>query len=238
MTRLATFALLLALLAMAVSSSVAAQSYQCRLPAAVPPVPKIKQDGPTRTMPVTGYTVALSWSPEFCRPRASDRRHARQCSGRAGRFGLILHGLWPDGGRSWPQWCLARARLSPTELRRNLCVTPSVPLVARQWAKHGSCTGFSPERYFRLGRIFMRYFRVPDLDRLSRAEELAAGDIRTAIAGANHGLEPDEIGLVLNERGWLREIRICLDRRFRVRACDRRRFGPPDDAPAAIWRGL
>ena len=44
----------------------AAQAYQCRVPARVA-VPDVRPDGPARRMPVTGYVLALSWAPEFCR---------------------------------------------------------------------------------------------------------------------------------------------------------------------------
>ena len=216
----------------------AAQSYQCSPPSAAPPVPVVRQDGPSRTMPVTGYTVALSWSPEFCRTRGGDRSHARQCSGRTGRFGLIVHGLWPDGGRSWPQWCAPRVALTGIALRRNLCVTPSARLIARQWAKHGACMTRDPARYLAMTRIVARRLGYPDLDRLSRQEPLTAGDIREALAAANRGLEPAHVGVVLNERGWLREVRICLNRRFRPGPCDARRYGASDNASAKIWRGL
>jgi len=44
--------------------------------------------------------------------------------------------------------------------------------------------------------------------------------------------------LVISERGWLREMRLCYDRAFRPAACDRRRLGPADSASVKIWRGL
>ena len=71
-----------------------AQSYQCKVPRSVA-VPGIAREGPTRTMPVTGYVLSLSWSPEFCRTRRDSARHARQsirvappCSARAKHMGF------------------------------------------------------------------------------------------------------------------------------------------------------
>ena len=55
----------------------AAQHYQCSVPRSVN-VPRVTPDAPPRPMPVTGYTLALSWSPEFCKPRRGQPRHARQ----------------------------------------------------------------------------------------------------------------------------------------------------------------
>ena len=102
-----------------------AQAYQCRVPQGPVSVPAVPRDGPVRQVPVTGYTLALSWSPEYCRARQG-RAADRQCSGRAGRFGFIVHGLWPEGrGAGWPQWCPAARAPTSAELARNMCLTPS-----------------------------------------------------------------------------------------------------------------
>lgn len=219
-------------------AAASAQSYQCTAPRSVS-VPSIARDGPTRSMPVTGYVLSLSWSPEFCRTRKDSRRHARQCSGRAGSFGLIVHGLWPQGARGWPQWCPARrARPTGVQLARQMCVQPSASLAMRQWAKHGSCLVDTPDRYFRITRILHRSLDWPDLDRLSRKEGLTAGDIREAWITANTNWRREMIAVKLNERGWLEEIRLCYGRDWMPAACKRTARGAADDVPAKIWRGL
>ena len=219
------------------STIASAQAYQCRKPQTVS-VPAITPDGPQRVTSVTGYTLALSWSPEFCKGRENSRSDAQQCSGRNGRFGLVVHGLWPEGRGGWPQWCKRTGGLSPTEVRRNLCMTPSAELLARQWAKHGSCMARSPETYFKVMRILWDSLRLPDYDRLSRLKGLTVGNIRGAFADANPGIAPENIGVELDERGWLEELRICYGKDFRPRACDTRRKGAKDNAPAKIWRGI
>lgn len=187
---------------------------------------------------MTGYTLALSWSPEFCRFRETRPQHRRQCSGRSGRFGLVVHGLWPEGARAWPQWCAARRAPSARDMRANMCLTPSATLLARQWAKHGSCMTRSPATYFRVTRILHNGLRWPDLDRMARQDTLTAGMIRDRLAAANEGWHAGAIGVHLNERGWLEEVQLCYDKRFMPAACDRRRFGAKDAAPVKIWRGL
>ena len=215
-----------------------AQSYQCSTPPSVA-VPGIARDAPSRTMPVSGYVLSLSWSPEFCRTRIDSPRHARQCSGRSGSFGLIVHGLWPQGARSWPQWCPARrARPTGAQLARQMCVQPSARLAMRQWAKHGSCMVDRPDLYFRITRILHRSLDWPDLDRLSHKEGLTAGDIREAWIEANTNWRREMISVQLNERGWLEEIRLCYGRDWLPAACRRDARGAADDAPAKIWRGL
>lgn len=210
-----------------------AQAYQCRIPAQVS-VPHVRPDGPTRKLPITGYTLALSWAPEFCKGREHRAADAVECSGTNGRFGLIIHGLWPEG----PQWCAARVALTPAEARRNLCMIPSARLQANEWAKHGACMVRTPAAYFKVTRILYEGLRLPDLDRLSKDPELDVGLIRRRFAAANPGWRADAVGVKRNQRGWLEELRLCYDRRFMPARCDRRRFGPPDSASVKIWRGL
>lgn len=219
-------------------AAVQAQAYQCRAPQ-VSSVPQIAPDGPRREMPVTGYTLALSWSPAFCRTRLNSRRDRAQCSGDNGRFGLVVHGLWPEGARgSYPQWCSTRERLTPSEARGAMCMMPSTRLVARQWAKHGSCMVRYPRTYLRVTSILWNSLRIPDYDRISREDGLTAGRIRTALADANPGWEPHAIGVKLDDEGWLQEIRLCFSKRFRPVRCDSRRYGSGDARAARIWRGL
>lgn len=95
-----------------------------------------------------------------------------------------------------------------------------------------------PETYYKITRILWNSLTLPDLDRMSRQPDLTAGDLRAMFAAANQGWSARGVGLVLNKDGWLQEMRLCYDRRFRPAACDRRRFGPADSAALKIWRGL
>jgi len=228
---------LLALAALALPAAAHAQAYQCRAPQ-VARVPAITPDGPRRVLPVSGYTLALSWSPEFCKPRQDARAHAFQCSGAQGSFGLVVHGLWPESGQGWPQWCPSEAKLTPADVRGALCIMPSDRLVARQWAKHGACMTKRPATYLGVTRILWQSLQIPDYDRLSREEALTAGDIRRAFAAENPGWPVSAIGVKLNAHGWLEEIRLCYSARFRPIRCPAGRWGEKDAAPARIWRGM
>ena len=224
-----------ALLAAALPLPAFAQAYQCRLPERLEPYRTPQQDGPSRRVPISGHTLAISWSPEYCH----NDKASMQCSGRNGRFGFVLHGLWPEArsGPS-PQWCSLTPRPSADLIRRNLCMTPAPWLLAHEWAKHGSCIARTPEAYFRTSGILWQSLRWPDADRLSRQEGLTVGDLRQAFAASNPDWRGRRIGVVLNNRGWLRELRLCYGRDFMPADCGRHRFGPPDSAPLKIWRGL
>ena len=223
------------------SATAHAQAYQCRAPQSVT-VPAVTPDGKPRATSQTGqtagYILSLSWSPEFCKPRTRSPAHAVQCSGGNGRFGLVVHGLWPQGSQTWPQWCKQQNRLTPAELRKNLCIMPNAQLIARQWAKHGSCMTKKPETYFAITRVLWESLRIPEYDRISREKNLTAGRIREAFANANPGIDKSAVGVKLNQRGWLQELRICYSNRFRPTRCDNRRYGARDGVKAKIWRGL
>ena len=221
----------------AIPSPALAQAYQCRIPQQLS-VPRVSPDGPTRRVPVTGYTLALSWAPEFCKGREGRRADTVQCSGRNGRFGLVVHGLWPDGRSTWPQWCPTPRKLPPPEIRRNVCMMPSALLQTRQWAKHGSCMVRRPETYFAVTRTLWDSLRLPDLDRLSKEPGLTAGMLRDRWTIANPAWPRSAVGVKLNERGWLQELRLCYRKDFMPTACDRGRAGAKDNAQVKIWRGL
>lgn len=228
-----------ALAAVVLPQAALAQAYQCRVPSGPISLPRVERDGPVRQTRVTGYTLALSWSPEFCRFREGSARHARQCSGREGRFGFVVHGLWPDGANGqWPQWCPTRRQPSPGAAASAMCMTPDPALIAHEWARHGACMTRDPDTYLRVTGILWRNLRWPDYDRISRREGLTAGQVRAAFAEANPHWEAEDVGLVLSNRGWLREMRLCYGADFMPTACDARRFGPDDDTRVSIWRGL
>ncbi|MDE2560767.1 MAG: ribonuclease T [Sphingomonadales bacterium] len=214
-----------------------AQAWQCRVPRSVEAPDLPGPDGPRIVSPITGYTLALSWSPEFCHGHRNDRDSQLQCSGQIGRFGFVLHGLWPEGRGRDPQWCSASEAPSATTLRENLCVTPSPRLMAHEWAKHGACMASSPEGYLKAGRALFRSLRFPDMARLSRVDGLNAGMVRAALVGETPFLKPDMIRLVVNSRGWLEEVQVCYARSFMPVRCPGG-TGPRDSQPVKIWRSF
>jgi len=228
----------LAFLCLTLATPALAQGWQCEVPPqiSVPALPE--PDAPPRATPITGYTLAASWSPEFCRTRKADPRHATQCSGKQGRFGFVLHGLWPDGRNGkYPQYCPSRRLPDAQTLRRNFCTTPSADLMMHEWAKHGTCMSADPAAYFDKGRTLFQTLQFPDMARLSRTEGLNAGKVRQAMALANPRLRPEMFRLLLGRDGWLREVHVCYSRMFKPMRCPTG-SGPADTVPVKIWRSF
>jgi len=146
MTRVATVAAALLLPAAA-----SAQSYKCAVPSAPMSVrPDLATDSqPQRLLPIGGYTLAISWAPQYCHDHSREPSAAFQC-GSGNRFGFTLHGLWPDGvGKDWPQYCKSTSLIPREVIAQHLCTTPSAQLMQHEWAKHGTCmAGMTPASYF------------------------------------------------------------------------------------------
>lgn len=231
--RLAAAGLMLALPAAA-----QAQAYACSIPDRVErPHPELPSaDQPRRILPIGGYTLAITWAPQYCRDHRRGASSRFQCAS-GNRFGFTLHGLWPDGvGKTWPQYCRDTGLLSPQVIRRNLCVTPSAQLLQHEYAKHGTCMGVTPGAYFLRSSGLYRRLRYPDMQALSR-KPLTAGMLAGAIARANPGLRADMMRITTTRTGWLDEVWLCLDKRLRYERCRANSGGVSPSTRVKIWRG-
>lgn len=216
-----------------------AQAAYCSVPVQ-PPRPRIEQPpsgASRRLLPISGYTLALSWSPQYC-ASARGPDSAFQCGGRNGKFGFILHGLWPEGsGRDWPQYCRAADLLPRQLIRQNLCTTPSVQLLQHEWAKHGTCMTTRPELYFDLARAFHQTVRYPNMTVLSRRKALTAGQFAAEFARVNKGLTTDMIRVKTTRGDWLSEVWLCMDQAMDFARCPARQRGVPAGARLRIQPG-
>ncbi|MEQ1687676.1 MAG: ribonuclease T2 [Sphingopyxis sp.] len=213
-----------------VPSATSGQDASCHIPVDFPD-PRVELPRPeqVRRTPVTRYTLALSWSPGFCASHGREGDNAMQCDGAAGRFGFILHGLWPEtSGRDWPQYCAPTRAIARATLRAHLCMTPSPQLMAHEWARHGSCMAATPEAYFdEAARQYDRVHR-PDMAALASGGRLRALDVRRAFVAANPGLPMNAVVVRAGAGGWLDEVRLCLDRNFAYADCPAGESGAPD----------
>jgi ribonuclease T2 len=213
-----------------------AQALSCAIPDRLPdPVMKRPPLSEVRNVPHDGYILALSWSPQFCKGKGRQGQHALQCDGR-NQFGFILHGLWPDGpGRNDPAYCATPTPVPAPVVRANVCITPSVDLIQHEWAKHGTCMSPRAEDYFRKAAIMYRAVRYPDMNALSYGQP-SGTDFASAFAKANPGMSPEMLTLQTNEGGWLKEVRICLNKSLQLRACPKGEGRVGMRRSLKIWR--
>ena len=224
--------------AMVLASPAVAQVLSCVPPGKIQrPRPDLPTaDQPRRVLPIGGYTLALTWSPGFCRANGGKTGNKFQCGG-ANRFGFTLHGLWPDGvGKSWPQYCRRASILPDAVIRANLCATPSAQLIQHEWAKHGTCMPGTPGDYFGKARRLYDALRYPDMQALSR-RPLTVAQLKARMAAANPGIPASAMRVTLTRQNWLDEVWLCLDTRLRYARCKPGASGAADTALVRIWRG-
>lgn len=213
-----------------------AQASQCTLPAQIqrPRVEGTTESEPRRVLPIGSYTLAISWSPQYC-ATAREGGSTLQCSGRNGRFGFTLHGLWPDGyGEKWPQYCRATGLVPRAVIRKNLCATPSVQLIQHEWEKHGTCTDMKPDRFFDLSRGFYQALRFPDMQALANRADLTVDKFAQAFAAVNKGMSADMMRFTTTRDGMLSEVWLCMDRKMVYARCPAHQGGAPDSARLRI----
>lgn len=164
------------------------------------------------------YLLALSWSPSWCRAEGDDEDAPQCAAGR--RTDFVVHGLWPQYERGWPENCATDARdPSRRETAAMADVMGSGGLAWYQWRKHGRCSGLSAAGYFAATRRAAEGIEIPPVfDGLFRDLRLPVAAIEDAFIAVNAGLTRDAI-TVTCEGGALQEVRICLTRDLRPRDC-------------------
>ena len=171
------------------------------------------------------YLLALSWSPTYCAD-VGEKRRDPQCSPRSGRpFAFVLHGLWPQYERGWPQDCRSpdRGFVPRPVASRMLDIMPSERLVFHEYRKHGTCSGLGVDGYFDLARRLHDKVRIPPrfVGLTDPRTTVSPAELMQDFMTANPGLQPDMIVVQCGGAGnRLKEVRICLDK-----AGDFRTFG-------------
>lgn len=162
------------------------------------------------------YVLSLSWSPQHCATPAGSRDRI-QCAGPR-PFGFIVHGLWPQYEKGWPQDCPGPA-LPAKVVQDNLDIMPSQGLIRHEWSKHGACSGLDPAAYFALARKAFNQFRAPSAyGKPDREIYVAPAKYKAAWVEANPGLNTSHFAITCSGR-FLQEVRLCLDRNLNPRPC-------------------
>lgn len=165
------------------------------------------------------YVMALSWSPTYCADNGSQGGGSQggdpQCNG-ARPYAFVLHGLWPQHNRGWPQYCATGGRSWVPD--RTIDAMPSRRLIINEYKKHGTCSGLKPEAYYDLSRRAFDSVKIPARYQRPRdALRVSPGEVVDDFVKANPDLRPEMIAVTCDRR--LRELRVCFDRDLKPRAC-------------------
>lgn len=163
------------------------------------------------------YILSLSWSPEYC-AGAPGGGNSQQC-GDGRQFGFVVHGLWPQYNRGYPQFCRSTSRVHNKLIERMLPIMPSEQLIRHEWKKHGTCSGLSAGQYFE--KVEDSYALVtipPPYKNPTDAVSVAPRQLKKDFAAANRNFSEENFAIVCKGR-FLSEVRVCLDKDLNARQC-------------------
>jgi ribonuclease T2 len=164
------------------------------------------------------YLLSLSWSPSFCAENG-DRPNARQQCG-ARPFSFVVHGLWPQYERGFPEFCQNPPPFVENRLINSMLdLMPARGLIINEWKKHGTCTGLSAQGYFQTVRQVRAAVKIPPeyLD-LKEPLTVSPDEVEEAFVKANPGMKREGIAVTCSSTR-LSEVRICLTRDLQFRDC-------------------
>ncbi len=165
------------------------------------------------------YTLSLSWSPTYCQTRRYNDG-GEQCRGDR-PYSFVLHGLWPQWYRGWPENCRMRERpwVPNRVINEMLDIMPSKGLIIHEYKTHGTCSGLSPENYFALARKLYESIRIPEMFTQAEAPvSVTPDEVERAFLNANPQLKPSMIA-VSCQRDLVEEVRICFSRDGKPQDC-------------------
>lgn len=168
------------------------------------------------------YVLSLSWSPTYCAEQGG--RGEDQCRPRPNRpFAFVLHGLWPQYERGYPEFCASRDRpfVPQGVIDRMLDVMPARGLIIHQYRKHGTCSGLEPGAYFDAARRYYQKVKIPQrFANADRDQVIERSAVVADFIAANPGLKPEHMAVTCGGSGnRLREVRICMTRDGEFRSC-------------------
>ncbi|HEV2099564.1 MAG TPA: ribonuclease T2, partial [Stellaceae bacterium] len=167
------------------------------------------------------YVLSLSWSPSFCAD-AAERHAGRSAGGECGArpYAFVVHGLWPQYEKGFPQYCQVPApRIDHRLVSSMMDLMPAPHLIFNEWDKHGTCSGLSPRAYFETVRKARAAVTIPSQYRDLMQPLIVTPDAVTeAFVKANPGLTPNGVAVECS-RKRLSEVRLCLSKQLQFRDC-------------------
>jgi ribonuclease T2 len=164
------------------------------------------------------YLLSLTWSPSYCAAEGGVSGDAQCQSGR--RYGFLVHGLWPQYERGYPEDCPTSLVPSKADIGSVSDLMPADGLVRHEWRKHGACSGLSTTDYLKTIRIAREAVRIPAaFQNIDGYKSVSPAEVEAAFIATNPGLKAEGIAVICDGRR-LREVRICLTRDLGFRSCD------------------
>jgi ribonuclease T2 len=163
------------------------------------------------------YMLSLSWSPSFCET-AAGAASPQQCGRRP--YAFVVHGLWPQYERGFPEACqVPPPRLDRRIVDSMLDLMPAPALIFHEWDAHGTCSGLPQRDYFDTVRQARAAVTIPPQYADPQMPlTVTPGEVVDNFVKANDGLTPADIQIDC-DRTRLREVRICMTRDLKFRAC-------------------
>ena len=167
------------------------------------------------------YVLSLSWSPSYCEGAeergGGGRSQQTQCGGRP--FSFVVHGLWPQYEKGYPEYCQRRIPLARNIMSSMLDLMPAPGLIYNEWDKHGTCSGLGERAYFETIRKARAAVKIPeDYLQVSEEKTVAPSEIEAAFVKVNPGLKTSGMAVTCN-RKRLSEVRICMSKDLEFRDC-------------------
>lgn len=169
------------------------------------------------------YSLVLSWSPTHCAEDAGPD-DALQCNRSDGRrYAFVLHGLWPQYERGYPENCATRSRPFVPEptIDRMLDIMPSRGLIIHEYRKHGTCSGLTANEYFGASQALFKSIKIPERFRNPYESQFVSPEETISLfIDSNPELDEDMIAVSCRGSGHrLREVYICFSKDGKPRAC-------------------
>lgn len=166
------------------------------------------------------YVLSLSWSPTWCAGK-NVKADGEQCGGPR-HYGFVVHGLWPQYAKGgFPAQCAAPQPVPAGVVDGMLPLMPSRKLIQHEWSRHGTCDGSDPAAYFDRTRQAYDKLRIPKLFQApEQPQALSVEQVEKLFIAANPGLERRSMAVVCRGN-QAAEVRVCLDRDLKFRACAR-----------------
>lgn len=157
------------------------------------------------------YLMNLSWSPEFCAIHGT----SPEC---VARPGFILHGLWAQNNDgSYPVFCSEEP--GPARPEQNLDITPDLSLLRHEWAKHGTCSGVGPQRFFAMEHEAFHSLTIPpQVEHVDHEISMTPDAILGLFAQANPAFPTGSI-LLSCGRNHLTAVEACFSKDLKPIVC-------------------